>query len=323
MFNQCLFCADILAGIGSDRERPAEGRVAFDPGRARVWTLCSRCHGWNLWPIEDRLEALEALERVAFDRARLLFQTEHIALLQAGDLELVRVGRAERREEAWWRYGRRLRERRDRYANPLSRVGAVAYLAVSNLGHGLGLERITGDFRTSPDRYADVLRWRRFGRTAWKGRAPCPRCCSVLIRLFFFKADALLLLPSDGNDPTIAMPCSRCDPWTVEKVHRFDTRTGQHVLRRVLAYQNIKGATERDLSRAVREIDEAGSTGAFLSRLAEEPTPLHDLPRSRRLALEISVNESAERRQLAREAATVEAGWRRAEELAAIIDEEL
>jgi hypothetical protein len=41
------------------------------------------------------------------------------------------------------------------------------------------------------------------------------------------------------------------------------------------------------------------------------------------VALEIAVNERAERARLAYIAAELDASWRRAEELAAIIDEEL
>jgi hypothetical protein len=52
---------------------------------------------------------------VTRDRARLLSQTDNIALLRAGPLEIVRVGRANLSEEAWWRYGRELTTRREKY----------------------------------------------------------------------------------------------------------------------------------------------------------------------------------------------------------------
>jgi hypothetical protein len=41
------------------------------------------------------------------------------------------------------------------------------------------------------------------------------------------------------------------------------------------------------------------------------------------LALEISVNTNAERRRLADEAAALEAGWREADDIVGIIEEEL
>ena len=83
-------------------------RVAYDPGRGRLWVICSTCKRWSLTPMEDRWEALEELEKLTTDKARLLSQTDNIALLRVGPLEVVRVGKAQLTEEAWWRYGREL-----------------------------------------------------------------------------------------------------------------------------------------------------------------------------------------------------------------------
>lgn len=265
---------------------------------------------------------LEALEH-ASKRARLLFQSDAIALLDTGQRELIRVGGADRREEAWWRYGKILRLRQRRFGGRLSRLGAATYSAVSYMNTGLGLTDITGDFRHSVDRYVDVMRWRLFGRTVWHGRSACPRCHSVLIRLFFYKSDALILLRGEDGQLEVGMPCSRCDPWTVEKVHRLDGAVTEFVLRRVLAYQNIRGATRPELEEAVDAIDEVGSAPELFERIASRPTPLYELPRNDRLALEIAVNATVEREQLAGEAVRLEASWRQAEEIAAIIDDEL
>ncbi|NIR44277.1 MAG: hypothetical protein GWN99_09135 [Gemmatimonadetes bacterium] len=297
-------------------------RIAFDPERRRVWTVCDRCHGWSLWPHDERTSALERLERTAH-RARLLYQTANVALLEANGRELVRVGRPELPEEAWWRYGRELRRRQTSYRSRLSAVGAAAYAAISYLGANVGLQGITGDFHLEEDLYAGVLRWRRFGRTAWSGRAPCPNCRSVLLKLFYFRTRYLVLMPGSDGGLAIGLPCSRCDPWTEEKVHRLEGPAAERVLRRVLAYQNVKGASEHDLADAVGTIEKAGSARRLVSDLATDRTPLYELDRSRALALEISVNDSVERRQLAIEGAVLEEGWRRAEEVAAIIDEEL
>jgi hypothetical protein len=130
---------------------------------------------------------------VAGDRARLLYQTDNIALFATPGLDLIRVGRAERAEEAWWRYGRALRRRHDRYTSSLTRIGAATYGAVSYVGSSLGFAGITGQFQYEEDTYADIVRWRSFGRTAWIGRAPCPHCRSVLLKLFFIKAGSLHL----------------------------------------------------------------------------------------------------------------------------------
>jgi hypothetical protein len=323
MYGRCLYCDQTL----SSRDDPTSTRdavyLAFDPARARLWSVCDRCHGWNLWWRDERWNALNALERLAHDEARVLYETDHISLLEAGDRRLVRVGRAPRREEAWWRYGRRLRRRHDRFRSPLRRIGVATYSVLSQVGAPLGLGGLTGDFRDTRSRYADVLRWRRFGRTVWAGRAPCANCNSVLIRLFFFRVPDLILMPAKGGATSIGMPCTRCDPWTMEKTFRFDTAASEPVLRRVLAWQNIGGATRTELDRAIRLIETASSADGFVNRLAAERRPLRTLGRIQRLALEIAINEGAERRRLAPEAEALDAGWRRAEELAEIIDDEL
>lgn len=321
MYRSCLYCDRPLTGVGDGLR--AGVRLAFDPERARVWTICDRCHGWNLWWPEDRVEALYELERISQRRARVLFETDHIALLETDERQMVRVGPAPRREEAWWRYGRRLRRRRRRFQSPLTRVGVATYSAVSSLGSSMGFSSLTGSFGDADDRQTEVLRWRRFGRTAWSGRATCPNCSSVLIRLFFLKSPDLILMPSDGGVASIGLPCIRCDSWSGDRTHRFDATAAEPVLRRVLAWYNIEGATTGELGRAVSLIEGAGSAESFIEGLATERRPLHSLERIRSVALEIAVNERAERARLAHAAAELDAGWRRAEELAGIIDEEL
>ncbi len=323
MLRHCLYCGQPFSQGGELRHLRFGVRVAFDPDRGRIWTVCEVCHGWNLWLLEDRLDALEELERTAGSRARLLYQTQNVALLETAGLELIRVGRAALPEEAWWRYGRELRRRRDRYRSRLSMVGTATYAAVSYVGANFGLSRITGKFDLQADLHTDVMRWRMFGRTAWSGRVPCPWCQSVLIKLFFFNSRSLILLPGRNQGLAIGMPCTRCDPWTDDRVHRFDGPAAEHVLRRVLAYQNIRGSSQEELEDAMTTIEACGSAQELIDRLATERIPLYELARTRSLALEMSVNESAERRQLAAEGASIDESWRRAEELAAIIDEEL
>lgn len=322
MLRRCYFCGQSLAQQGEFERQRAPGRVAFDPERGRAWTICGRCHGWNLWLLEDRQWALPALERGA-SRARLLYQTENVALLDAEGLELVRVGKTELPEEAWWRYGRELRSRRVRYQSPVSKVGVATYAALSCIGSNLGLAGITGDFHLDDDLYANVTRWRRFGNTAWRGRAPCPACHSVLIKLFFYKSKFLILLSAEGDQLAIGIPCARCDPWDFDKLHRLDGPVAERVLRRALAYQNVDGASPAEIDAAVRMIEAAGSPQQLIHQLAAERLSLSGLKRVGSLALEISVNENAERRQLARESAEIEMAWRQAEEVAAIIDGEL
>jgi hypothetical protein len=323
MLRHCLFCGRFFSGAERLSDLPAGVRIAFDPLRGRIWTVCDRCHGWNLWLAEDRGTLLDRLERVTATRARLLWQTDNVALLESDARELIRIGKTDLREEAWWRYGRALRRRHGAYQSQLSRLGAATYAAVSYVGTSFGLSRLIGDFRQEDDVYAGVLRWRRFGGTAWSGRAPCPRCHSVLLKLFFFKSRSLILLPRDGPRVAVGLPCARCDPWTIDKVHRFEGVTAEHVLRRVLAYLNIDGASGIDLDAAARIVRSAGSAQQLIRALSAKRTSLARLGRAEALALEISVNHAAESRLLELEALGIEAAWRQAEELAGIIDDEL
>src|SRR5688572_7742627 len=94
LFTRCLICQTPFDEDETLEHLPRGERVAFDPGRRRLWIICTACKRWSLLPIESRWEALEELEKLVTDKARLLSQTETIALMPAGRMELVRVGRA-------------------------------------------------------------------------------------------------------------------------------------------------------------------------------------------------------------------------------------
>lgn len=322
MLKHCLYCGTRVLEFEPPGRWRVNGRLAFDPERGRIWTVCHRCHGWSLWWRDDRRDALDHLERLAF-HARLLYQTDNISLLERDGQELIRIGKAQRREKAWWRYGRALRRRRTRYHSALSKIGAVTYGAVSYLGAKLGLSGITGEIDWEAEPLADILRWRQFGLTAWSGRAACPFCHSVLLKLRYYATPSLYLLQGGDGRLAIGLPCARCDIWTIDRVHRLEGDTAQLVIRRVLAHKNISGAAEGELQAAVGVIEEAGSPGMVLDALVAREKSLADLKPMEALALEICVNESAERRQLAAEVAAIESHWREANELATIIDREL
>ena len=323
MQSRCLYCGHSLGAAAGLASLRSGVRIAFDPERARIWSICDRCHGWNLWWRDRQGATLDALERLTHDRARVLYETDHVALLQAPERQIVRVGRAPRRESAWWRYGRTLRRRRDRFRSPVTQVATATYSAVSSVGMSVGLQSVTGDFRRAVDRRVEILRWRRFGGTAWDGRAPCPNCGSVLIRLFFMKCSDLVLFTDDEGRVGLGMPCARCDPWATEETHVFDPTIVEPLLRRVLAWHNIDGATNRDLDRSVNLIESQGSARSFIAAVAEQHRPLHTMDHATRLALEIAVNDRAERARLIADVARIETEWRRADEIATIMEEEL
>lgn len=324
MLQRCLFCQTPFGAHGVLGGFPSGSRVAYDPARGRLWAICDRCHGWTLTPMEDRWRVLGHLERLARDRGRLLTRTAHIGLLDAAELLLVRVGRkTSREEEAWWRFGRELRRRRDAYLSPGTRLAAYAYGAVAQIGGLMGLSELEAPAGWDDRPTADLLRWRRFGWAAWYGRAPCPYCGSVLRLLRYDVSWWSYPLADEDGRLGLGVPCFRCDPWTPEKLHALRGPDGEEALRRVLAYQNVAGVGDGALRTAVRAIDEAGSAEAFTRRVAERRSTLWRSGEAVVAALEIAASETVEQRLLQARARSLEVRWRREERLARITDEEL
>jgi hypothetical protein len=114
MYATCLFCSASLGKNEAIETFPVGSRVAFDAGRGRLWAVCARCGRWNLAPIEERWEAVEAAERL-FTDTRSRVHSENIGLARLRDgTRLVRVGAALPGELAAWRYGDQLISRRRR-----------------------------------------------------------------------------------------------------------------------------------------------------------------------------------------------------------------
>ena len=381
MFTRCLFCHRELPANESLERFPIGRRVAYDPARGRLWAVCPSCRRWNLAPIEERWEALEELEKTVKDRARLLSQTDNIALLRFGELEIVRVGRANLTEEAWWRYGTELVRRRRTYqALTAVGVGGVLALMAGGLAGGAGIFGGWWLLGRAGRQLPKATRTLKFGRTAWQGRALCPRCGTELVRIPFKTRGALIALPDDRGELALSLRCLNCEygrgdqgvraaliasmpapTWSMlgtgmarrdekgritakiwmpswERTVRRDAAPGdaaapsgyritgveaQHLLRRVLAFQNFAGAREADVRRATTLIQQAGSATSLTQQMARAGRPLSDIFSTEAIALEIAVNEDHERQLLELELAALEQRWQEEEEIAAIVDREL
>ena len=323
MFHRCLFCHKPIPGNRVLAHFPTGTRVAFDPIRGRLWAICGSCSRWNLVPIEDREAALYELERLARDDAHLVVQTQNISLMQSGPLSLVRVGKAGLAEQSWWRYGRELRRRRRAFDSTRSQFTAYAFGAAAYLWESVGMADLDLAITWDDTPIADIRRWRRFGWAAWQGRVRCAHCGSVLRALRFDVSWWLYPRFEDDGTVSVAVPCPRCDPWTPEKVWTLEGLQAGNVLRRVLAYQHINGASERVVKDTAHAIEHAGSALDFGREIQHDGVSLFRLDPVRSIALEIAVNESVERKMLALEARALEFFWKREEELACIIDEEL
>lgn len=323
MLSRCLFCRGSFPENRVLAHLPRSGRIAFDPELGRLWLICSRCRRWNLAPVEERAAALWELERLARDRGRSLGSTANVTLMQAGSVELVRIGRAGLGERSAWRYGREMRRRQSAYESRRSRIAAYTLGAMQYVGEAMGLADpdLSIDWDDAP--VADVLRWRRFGWAAWHGRETCPSCLSTLRALRYDLAWWVYPLRGADGRLGVGIPCQRCDPWTPDKVYELHGDIAENVLRRLLAYVNIGGASERRVADAVRVIEEAGSADDFALRATDHRHTLWRMRGAGTVGLEIALNETVERRLLDLEARALEFLWRREEELARIIDEEL
>ena len=333
---RCLFCRLPFPPNDTVEAFPRGRRLAFDPQRGRLWAICGGCGRWSLAPIESRWEALEELERLTVDRGRLLAETGRIALFRAGEMDVVRVGRAGLEEEAWWRYGTQMRKRRRLYS-----AGALVGKALR-----VGMLITSGPvyFLFTPKDAANrLLRYGRFGRTAWKGEVRCARCGGIRRRIRYAEADSLLFGPNPhGEGLALGARCERCARGVLtrlttprESFHEHAPRghliTGveaQQTLRRLMAHRNFAGATERQVHDAIGFIDQAGSPEGAVQRLAQRDRRLAATVGGKEgavpaVALEIALNDEAERRLLEMEVKALEARWKEEEELAAIVDGEL
>ena len=325
MYTRCLVCNTPFPPNESLEHLPLGIRVAFDPNRGRLWAVCRECKRWSLAPIEERWEALDELEKTVQDRARLLSQTENIALLRSGQLEIVRVGRANLAEQSWWRYGTELAKRRKNYKT-LSTAGAVGAGVAIWGGMALGGLGFIGAWilwDKLPGTIPGAARWFRFGGDVWRGRTRCARCGYTFHRVPYGNRGDLILRHTDEMEPTgMVYRCPRCREHREGGLH-LDGREAERTLRRVLAYHHFEGASERTVSSATRLIQEAGSPTDLTRILLKDGKRLADLGRTGGIALEIAANEASEQRLLELELSELEAHWETEEELAAIIDGEL
>lgn len=320
-YYRCAVCRRVfpanhsLEGLGRGR------RIAYDPGRGRLWVVCDACGQWSLLPMESRWEALSELEKLVTDEGRCLRRTENVALVRVRKLDLIRIGPANLREESWWRYSRALRHRRQRHMR-LTAAGSAA--AAGALAGSLW---ITGSMsfvalwllldRKLP---SDGARWFRFGSAVWPGGRRCPSCGDLRGGSLPYDRRRLLVA-AIGRDGRLEarIPCSSCG----KHVFVLRGQEGASVLRRVLAYHHYSGASPRQIERAAALVEAAGGPGALPGRLLKKGKSLSAIGSTGAVALEIAFHDQAERRVLAMEAAAAEAHWRREEELAAIIDGEL
>lgn len=328
MYATCLFCTRSLGRNESLEEFPVGRRLAFDQAKGRLWVVCPRCARWNLSPLEERWEAIEACER-AYRGTRLRTSTENIGLARVAEgLELIRIGSPERPEMAAWRYGATFarRYRRNVIASavgiavgvPLLWTGAYAALAAALPGGGLLIQ--------APS-WIQIYHQRR-GVVA-----RVPQEDGICIVRGKHARTARLIAGDDGGG---------AETWALgiesdRGLLRLQGETARHLAGVVLARFNANGGRARLVQRAVERIEAAGSGEALFTQTAAHlvatrnerfvatryggfSIELSGMPRDQKLALEMATQEEAERRALEGELKALELAWKEAEQIAAIAD---
>ncbi len=326
MYTQCLVCHTPFPPNEELEYFSTSTRVAYDAQRGRLWAICRSCKRWSLAPIEERWEALEELEKLVKDRAKLLSQTDNVSLLRAGNLDVVRVGRANLPEEAWWRYGRELTSRAEKHRR-LTFMGTAAAGAAIAGGWATGGITWLGAWLLwdyTPQQVTRGARWLRFGGSAWRGNQRCARCGQVFHRIAYRDRTQVILSPGGdlGDALSVTQRCPLCGDLGDGGLH-LRGKEGEYVSRRLLAYHHHAGASEKRVRSATRLIEEAGSPEDLTRIVIKEGRRLGDLQGTSAIALEIAANDTVEQHLLELGLAEVEAHWEREEELASIIDGEL
>jgi hypothetical protein len=332
MYQTCIYCTAPLGVNDALEAFPVGKSVAFDGWKGRLWALCPKCARWNLAPIEERWEAVEAAERL-FTDARLRVQSENVGLAKLRDgTKLIRVGQALPGELAAWRYGDQLVRRRRSY---LIAAGAAAAAGIAIVGGAVALTASAGMVSAFNGLF-QVWHQKQQRKVVYRlDPAESPTGSELLLRRWQASGSVLRDAP-DGGISLLVPAGSRKDPkvdgwgrpkFTDPPVELPDAHA-RVFLGRAMVHLNASGASRKRLESAVGMLSDAGSAEGFLRRAAAEGRSLgkrQDMPdRHLRpegtLALEMALHEESERRAMEGELALLEAAWRDAEHIASIAD---
>ncbi|WP_396215698.1 hypothetical protein [Gemmatimonas sp.] len=332
MFSTCLYCHSGLGRNDVLEQFPVGRRLAFDQHRGRLWVICRSCTNWNLSPLEERWETVEACERL-FRATTVRVSTDNIGLATLSEgLDLVRVGTPLRPEFAAWRYGSRLRRRRLHLPEPAQAAGAIiSTSAAVVVGSVAALAGVAYELTSSKRWQRQVLRPLELLESRLQYDRPVAHVRTpdgVLRPLRFSHMARLELIAGDT-----------ASPWRLRVAHGdgildLDTAHAVQVASPLLARLNIRGGSRLQVTDATRRITEAGDAERYIRTSAlmrqqrrrknaifwDDNVGVLGLTPTERLALEIAMNEDAERQAMQGELRALEEAWRDAEEIAAIAD---
>jgi hypothetical protein len=332
MFSTCLVCHRSLGDNDAIETFPVGQRLAFDEQTGRLWAVCKPCGHWNLTPIEERWEAIEACERL-YRESRIKAATDNIGIttLRSG-LDLIRVGKPKRPELSAWRYGPRIIARRKKGA--LLAVGGAAITGVAGaavVGASLGAVALMlttggglGFIGLAFSAFEKLQEYREYERDVMTVRANNGH-------RYYLKQKHLRFVSLEPHDSP--------QGWQLAMQHEnglLNLAGMQAALTagQLLAHLNARGASKKTISQAALNIADASDAQQFIRnaiKLRDSRRRNGQLAREKhfdsfglryeeRLAVEMAMHEDAERQALEGELGALEDAWREAEEIAKISD---
>lgn len=308
MYTTCAFCCGALGGDGGASGLDVGKRFAFDGWKSRAWVICQRCARWNLTPLDTRLDAIAALERMAA-AGRVAATTEQVALVRAGAYDVVRVGKPPRIEMAGWRYGERIK------ARERERLKVVVPVAVAALGATIALNVAAGGsiggFLWQVPGISDSIYTGIVGRRKVNIEPPICRHCGSIMVLRARDVQHARFTQTAHQDLALLLRCPRCEfPGAL-----LQGPDAEQALRHGLTYVNLKKGKriKRKAAEAAAYVERHGGPEQLLATTARREIAVSTLRGAEGLAIEMAVDEQAEVRDLERE-------WHRAEEIAQIAD---
>lgn len=337
MFTTCIHCTQSLGQNEAFEGFPVGSRLAFDGQKGRLWVVCRSCGRWNLSPLDERWEAIEAMES-RFRDSRLRVSTDNVGLARLREgVDLIRIGVPQRPEMAAWRYGDQFGARRNRQ---LLITGAVVGSAAAIVGGIAALGVSVGSFAGV---YAnggvwDALINGRQGKSI--GHVVLPDGRLVELQRKHARMSALDRSVDDG--------ILRLRLESVQGTHLLTGDDALKAAQRIMPTVNRFGGSRAKVQDAVQLLEAAGDPQRVWTMVQQQhgwqsgdkqwgvtaksstgkrdavqkmPGTLHALDVRSRLALEMALHEETERRAMDGELAKLEQAWREAEEIAKIADD--
>lgn len=343
MYSTCIFCNGALGRNEAIEHFPVGRKLAFDAARGRLWVVCPSCTRWNLTPLDSRWEAIEEAER-AYGSTVTRTSTENVGLAKLKEgTTLIRVGKPMLPEFAAWRYADVFKRRHWR-AQGAMYAGIVLPIATQlvNLSvlkaHMAGLVAVAASWAYASYSLGN-LTWGLVQSHRRRVSIPVPGR-RVAVSATNARNSKVLTNVTDGTwrlrllharplgsgrvvQNLLHGAMSASDPgWT-----DLEGDDARRAVSRLIPIVNLKGgspnvvqdsvkllANETDPLRLFGVAPKYAVSGVRSERALEwfDPTV--------RLALEMSLHESDERRALAGELRELEDRWREAEEIANIAD---